>query len=462
MKAISSLRILSLLILFQFGQLNGQDGDSVIDFWYGKEQTFGVGGIVQRYVNILGNVDPDKNIIKLDYALNDGSFQSLSIGPDNRRLQRIGDFNVEIEVDRLKAGENTVVVEAVSESGALFSDSMTLNWAPTQTNPNSTIVWDQVDNLLEVAQPIDGKWLIQDGKVISDPEAFGYDRVLGIGDMGWEEYEVLFPIEIRGIDEGSFKTKESVGPSLLLIMKWMGHTDSPVYCPQPHCGWEPYGGTVSHSWLESGERVWDLATQWGDEGNDFEALDFEFGTEYWVRYRVESKAGGNLYSFKIWGDGLENEPSVWTRQKLSETIDLNSGSFLFVAHHIDLAIGTMQIIPIGNLRNQIVDLLTQNPDVFVQLPYLGLWIVGALWGLAYKRKDPKRGNWIVVAFLILLASGLLGLILENVLPDFFFWEGWFTRRVTYVYIITKFIPIGGHILAGVILFKIFWPSRKTA
>lgn len=458
---MSCLRILSLLILCQLGKVNGQDDRPEIDFWYGKEQTFGGGGIVQRYVNILGNVDPEKNIIKLDYALNDGVFQSLTIGPDKRRLQRVGDFNIEIEVDRLNVGENAVVVEAVSESGALFSNSMTLEWVPKDTNPEVTIVWDQVENLLDVAQPIDGKWLIQDGKLVSDPEAFGYDRVIGVGDMSWGEYEVLFPIEIRGIDEGSFNTKESVGPSLLLIMKWMGHTDSPVYCPQLHCGWEPYGGTVSHSWLENGDRLWNLGTQWGDDGNNFEALDFEFGTEYWVRYRVESKAAGNLYSFKIWGNGLENEPSTWTRQKLSETIDLNTGSFLFVAHHIDLAIGTMQIIPIGNLRHQIVDLLTQNPDIFVQLPYLFLWIVGILWGFAYKKKDAKRGNWIVTAFLILLMSGLLGMILGKVLPDFFFEEGWFTRRVTYVYIVTKFIPIGGHILAGGILFKTFWPARET-
>ncbi len=462
MKFVVRITFLVFLFIKCVCVSHGQSGEDIIKLWYGDEQTFGRSGVVQRYVNLLGNVDPSKNIIKLDYALNEGPFHKLSIGPDLRRLQRPGDFNVEIEVEALKIGLNSVVIEAVGDDGSIFTKSVSLNWEPVKSDPDKTIRWGEVNSLMEVAQPIDGLWIIEGDKVLSDPNAYGYDRVLGVGDMDWKEYEVLFPMEIRGMDPGAYDTEESSGPALLLILRWMGHSDSPVYCEQPHCGWEPYGGTASLSWPKDEEPIWSLSTRWNGSDEQFSGPELTLGAEYWVRFRVESKAGANFYSFKIWDGGLDAEPDQWTRRKLSESVNFSSGSFIFVAHHIDLAIGTMQITPIGNLRYQIVDLVTQNTEVFVQLPYFALWILGILWGLAYRRKDVKRGNWIITAFVILLVTGLFGALLANKLPDYLFSNGWITRRVTYVYVFIKFIPIGGHFIAGIILFKTLWPTKVTS
>lgn len=434
---------------------------NVIHLWYGKQQTFGRPGIVQRYVNVLGNVDPAKEIIKLDFSLNDGEFRPLTIGPDDRRIERPGDFNIEIEVEELQVGANTVAIEAVSKSGAIYKETIDLNWEPRATAPDTVIHWDQIQNLYDVAQPIDGLWRIEGDKVVSAPEASGYDRVLGIGDMGWTDYEVLFPMVIRNIHETSYDSTSSVGPALLLIMRWMGHTDSPAHCPQPHCGWEPCGSVASYAWLKDQKGDWDLSTKY-DTGETFDFVEPELGKEYWVRYRVESKAGGHFYSFKIWDGGLQSEPMEWSRQDLADSVNMNSGSFIFVAHHIDLAIGTMQITPLANLRYELVDLLIEKTEIFVQLPYLALWAIGIIWALIYRRRDPKRGRWILLAFSLMLVTSFIGLVLMENLPNYLHTQGWITRRLTYVYLLINGIPICGHLLAWAILFKTLMPSKQKS
>ena len=75
----------------------------IIDVWYGLNQEFGQIGRPQEWVNIVGNVsDPDgADITSLTYSLNGGPPLPLSIGRDNARLEKTGDFNAEIDADDL-------------------------------------------------------------------------------------------------------------------------------------------------------------------------------------------------------------------------------------------------------------------------------------------------------------------------------------------------------------------------
>ena len=93
-------------------------GNSVsINLWYGREQQFGHAGTPQRFVNILGCVAGPDKISKLTFSLNGGMPIQTSVGPNKRRLQNNGDFNIDILVDDLKDGRNIVHIEAADEKG---------------------------------------------------------------------------------------------------------------------------------------------------------------------------------------------------------------------------------------------------------------------------------------------------------------------------------------------------------
>lgn len=439
---------------------SGQES-SVINVWYGNEQTFGKPGTVQRWVNILGNVDPSKNIVKLNYSLNDGEFRFLNIGPDRRRLQRPGDFNVEIPIEDLLPDKNTVLIEAVDQNGDLYREMIALIWAPEKTTPEFSINWSEVQDLTDIAQPIDGFWRIEGDQLVSAPEAVGYDRVLGFGDMEWTDFEVSFPFRVLKTDPSSFETEESVGPGLLFTLRWQGHSDAPVACSQPHCGWEPFGGLIGYGIDENDIGKGSIMTKWPDDYVDATDHVIQPGIQYWLRARAETTAAGSFYSYKIWPGTQRDEPESWSAQALGGPLNLNKGSFLVVAHHVDLAIGQMNFIPLANIRNQIVDLLTNYTDVLIQLPYLVIWGIGILWALAIIRQDPDRGRWLLASFVLLFVTSLLGFLLLHYLPEYLQNRGWITRRLTYIYVLINLIPIGGHVIAWAILFKTLWPGKKT-
>ena len=97
-----------------------------IDIWYGDTQTFGAVGTAQPYINVLGNVSDTNGVASLSYTLNGGSPTSLTIGPDNRRLEAAGDFNVDLAFADLSAGSNTVVITATDGLGLSTDQTVTV------------------------------------------------------------------------------------------------------------------------------------------------------------------------------------------------------------------------------------------------------------------------------------------------------------------------------------------------
>ncbi len=110
------------LVLFS----NCSPKDLSIDIWYGKKQSFGHPGNPQRAINILGNVQYDGNLKSLQFTLNKGEWVNLSIGRNDTRLARQGDFNIEILRTALREGKNRVQIPDP------FSDPSGLAFGPHQ------------------------------------------------------------------------------------------------------------------------------------------------------------------------------------------------------------------------------------------------------------------------------------------------------------------------------------------
>ena len=72
----------------------GDPTPPTIDVWYGPQQVFGNVAVPQRWVNIVGKVSDSDGVTALTYSLNGGPELPLSIGPDGRRLEETGDFNI--------------------------------------------------------------------------------------------------------------------------------------------------------------------------------------------------------------------------------------------------------------------------------------------------------------------------------------------------------------------------------
>lgn len=109
-----------LAVLFLFASLvpaaNAQQGP-LIDVWYGLDQSFGHLGNPQPWCNILGNVSDPDGVDEIAYSLNGAPEVFLNIGPDNRRLEEDGDFNIDIWCDDMSVGANQVVVRARDDQG---------------------------------------------------------------------------------------------------------------------------------------------------------------------------------------------------------------------------------------------------------------------------------------------------------------------------------------------------------
>ena len=171
-----------------------------INNWYGPVQDFGqLGSNSARWINLLGSVSGQNPISTLSYTLNGQASQSLNIGPDTRRLQDVGDFNAEIEYLELLNGANTVAITATDTLGNTSTENVTVNYASGNTWPLPYAVdWTTTSQIGDVAQIVDGVWSLESDGVRT--AQLGYDRLLSIGDISWDNYEVTVPVTLHGLD----------------------------------------------------------------------------------------------------------------------------------------------------------------------------------------------------------------------------------------------------------------------
>jgi hypothetical protein len=187
-------------------QIGGGSGP-IIDVWYGTNQTFGQIGMPIPFINILGNVSGLAEVTELTYSLNGGPPNPLSMGPNQLRLADLGDFNIEIDVIDLVDGANTVEIVATDAMNNTTTEEVEILFDSGNVWPQPyTIEWDEVSNIQDVAQILDGHWELTNDGV--KPLQLSYDRLIAIGDLQWTDYEVTVPITVNSIDTSGF-----MGPS---------------------------------------------------------------------------------------------------------------------------------------------------------------------------------------------------------------------------------------------------------
>ncbi|MEM9011053.1 MAG: cadherin-like domain-containing protein, partial [Pseudomonadota bacterium] len=319
----------------------------VIDLWYGETQTFGAPGEAQTWVNILGNVASD--VTDLSYSLNGGAAVDLVIGPDTRRLQESGDFNIDIAYADLdgSAAVDVVTIIATLLDGSTVTQDVTVAYEDGAVwDANYAIDWDTVTNIQDVVQVVDGDWSIQNGGLRLNQ--LGYDRVVAFGDESWDNYELqmsvtthdLTNIDPNGRDGGGF----AIG------MLWTGHTDDPISGFQPKAGWEPGAaffytnndgvGAGKFALHPSENFFWTL---------DSKTMTLEEDVTYNIVVRVEqTNIYDRTYQIKIWEEGT-SEPTAWTLEG-TQTFGLDqepaTGSIYLNAHYQDVTFNDLSVVEI--------------------------------------------------------------------------------------------------------------------
>ena len=312
-----------------------------ITIWYGKSQKFGQIDRPQKWVNILGNVNDPSGMAELNYSLNNGSTSPLSIGPDSLRLQSSGDFNVEINYSALVCGNNQLVIRASDKVGNSKNETVSINNSCNNVLPkNYNINWSNVTNIQDVAQITDGLWIKEANSI--RPAIIGYDRMITIGNMTWDDYEITAPITLNAVLDSSAKPG---GPNFGFGMRWQGHYDS-VPPAQPRYVWDPLGAMGLYIWNQT-SRDFQLSLI----GNGMKVLDHDtsgthlsVGTTYIFKMRAETIVSNTLYSLKVWEQGTP-EPLGWTISGYGPASELKRGSLTVTTHYGDVSIGNISIRP---------------------------------------------------------------------------------------------------------------------
>ena len=252
------------------------------------------------------------------------------------RLSRAGDFNIDIAREALREGENKVLIKAVDKQGGISTETVVVNYTKDKVwQLPYKIEWGRVADIGDVAEIVDGKWVItSDGVRIGEA---GYDRLIAIGDLNWTDYEITVPITIHKVDTQTGPV--SGGPAVGILMRWTGHTDN------PRAGWQPKAG-----WIPNGAIGW-----WrGEKGKGLSRLEFyvtggqrsfepKLGVRYMFKMRVKSVYGrGGMYKLKVWEDG-QSEPAKWSLTFGANASNPGYGSLLLIAHHVEATYGDIVV-----------------------------------------------------------------------------------------------------------------------
>ncbi len=429
-----------------------QTGGPSIELWYGDAQVFGKVGHPQRWINVLGNVADEDGVAWLAVRLNGGAKRMLSIGPDQRRLLDSGDFNVELDRAELLPGDNTLELIAADGKTNEAAKLVTVTYVPESAWPRDySVDWSSASRVDDVVQIVDGRWLLENGGLRTDPAHVGYDRLVAIGDETWDDYEVTVPITLHAIDERAYDSKISYAPAIAIDLRWLGHTDMPAECGQPHCGWEPGGASNVFTWSPDGASQLHIFAEpihypWKKSATT-DALSFDVGETKWFKARVETTPTGSLYSLKMWPDG-DAEPDGWLLQRMTTLANLKRGSFLLKAHHVDVTFGALAIAPLAQMTwsraSKVSSVLVRSPLLLFAVAALGL-------ALARRRDDPAFARRATAAALCLLAGMTLDIWLELRLPDAMADGGWSAKELTLASRVgegvrTLLVAVGGAIL----------------
>ena len=314
-----------------------------IDIWYGDDQSFGLKGSPQRCINVLGKVTASSPIESMSYSLNGGDEQPLSVGPDFRRLARLGDFNVEIDSSDLLEGSNAIEIQANDSQGGISRHTMTVRWHHGRKSLLPyRINWSEHETIQEAVQVVDGLWkLTPEGARTVDPY---YDRVLAFGDGSWRNYEVCTRIKFHGIHRPGNRDGGRNVIHAALAARWPGHD---LDDHQPHVKWYPLGATCEFM-LQMHPKPcrWRILGGRGIKTATTNSQSIEWNMWYEMKLQVFSpEASTTCYRVKIW-DAEQSEPEDWSVKSEEGANDVASGGALLLAHYSDVTFGNVLVRPL--------------------------------------------------------------------------------------------------------------------
>lgn len=419
-----------------------------IDVWYGDTQVFGRPGYAQKWVNILGTITASDDVAALQYSLNGGATVDLTIGPDGRRLLRKGDFNIDIDRRLLKPGKNVVTIAAATASGKTIERQVTIKNEKKFWPLPYSIDWHEVNRIQDAVQVVDGRWRYDDNGL--RPGVMGYDRVVAIGDLDWQSYEITVPITVHAIDSAAYNPI-SIMPGFGIYVHWTGHTDYPVKsrCDQPHCGWKPVGASV---WYDFGENE-DGYRMSGDQGQlaGYRTPRLSYGETNLWKFRVETLAGrGLFYRAKVW-NSRQAEPDDWRLSACEGTWAKPNGSLLLIAHHVDATFGDLQIVPLLLESNWVK--FGAILRYFAQSPVFLVWAIGLLLSVANWHRYPQVTRLTLPAFLLLFLASALGIHSDLHLPRWLHDSGYTTHVIARTLVL---VDLARSVVAAVAWGLILW------
>jgi hypothetical protein len=322
--------------------LSGPAEGPVLDVFYGTPQVFGVNGLTQPMLNVLGNASDPDGVDTVTWSLNGGPEYALSLGWDMRRLDVPGDFNIEIPASSVNSGLNTVLIRATDSFGNESGELVVLDYTDSVVASLPMVIdWTTVPDIQSQAAIVDGEWTLEPSGLRNTE--MGFDRLIAIGDMTWTDYEAVVRLTLNDIEP--YYESPSNRPGLGLIARWGGHTPDGN---QPSWQWWPIGAFSAVRFYENGGQGVIMYANNGvvhDSGGIGGPV--EIGVPYVMRFRVETQPDGStLYDFKMWKES-DGEPVAWTLtgNELAAD-DLPAGSLLLVAHHVDVTWHDVDIQPV--------------------------------------------------------------------------------------------------------------------
>lgn len=333
-------------------------------FWYGERQTVGHLGEAQPCFNVLVHIEGWEELDSLAYRVTSrqpptdplvhstASTNTLSFR-EFRRLAADGDFNADIPLGILGAGENTVTLTGRLRDGRQFSQSMVVDrGAGASPRLPFTIDWSRVRDVQEVGQAIDGLWVIENNRLRCRRP--GYDRLFLIGGRDWQDYDVRTTVVVHAVlpKLGLWSGNRN---GLGLIPRFAGHgTGGYRHFPsgQPQWGYQPFGAIGWLRWRRAEpDAAPDIQFYRGDRDAMKDVSRFPIAKEaaYALRMQCETvpvspdQPPTTIYRFKVWPAGTA-EPAAWAFEEPQQSAHaLRAGGVALLAHEVDASFGDIRV-----------------------------------------------------------------------------------------------------------------------
>jgi hypothetical protein len=316
---------------------------SVIEIWYGDNQSFGMKGNPQRWINIPGIVRSSGSVRSAFYTLNGNGNYPFSLGRNMTRLAAEGDINIEIDRHSLKEGRNTLMIAVEDSSGIVVRKKVKIRYCSGRKWPLPYHVdWKKERSISAAVQVVDGKWeLTSEGIRTVEPY---YDRMVAFGDSSWVNYEVKVEVKFHGYASPVPEPPVYGVCHAAIALRWPGHDEDHH---QPHVKWYPLGATCEFMLFDDPDacrfRIIGDHNIYNENAQVRHRV--ETGIWYIMKARVRSEGDSTLYCARFWKRS-DPEPSGWDITNKEGREDVRCGSALLIAHHSDVTFGTIDCIPL--------------------------------------------------------------------------------------------------------------------